>query len=395
MRTLDLMFKDLAQIVRDRRSLVFLLVMPIVFTGFMGFALRAPEPADPRLPFGLVIEDQGVLGQALPELAAASPALRVVASAPGGLEAQVSRGDLAAALVLPADFSRQAAAGDPPALTLIADTLTPAGQTARQAAQGVVMRLLSAAQIARQATAAGTYATDAERQAAWDAAVTAAVAEWLKAGVALDVQRAAAPEAPARPVAFTQSSPGMLVMFALFGLNNSALVLVLERKTRTLQRMLTTTLRPAAIIAGHLLAMFAVVMLQGLILVLVGQFGFGVDYLRDPLATAVMLTAWAVWVASLGLLISAVVKNEDQVNLYALIAMFIFSALGGAWFPLEGVGSAFAAVSQWIPSAWAMTGFQNIVVRGLDVNSVLLPAGILLAYAAGFFGLAVWRFRFE
>ena len=42
-----------------------------------------------------------------------------------------------------------------------------------------------------------------------------------------------------------------------------------------------------------------------------------------------------------------------------------------------------------------MDGFQNIVVRGLGLNSVLLPAGILLVYATGFFGLTVWRFRFE
>ncbi len=38
MRILDLAFKDLAQILRDKRSLLFLVAMPIVFTLFMGFA---------------------------------------------------------------------------------------------------------------------------------------------------------------------------------------------------------------------------------------------------------------------------------------------------------------------------------------------------------------------
>jgi len=42
-----------------------------------------------------------------------------------------------------------------------------------------------------------------------------------------------------------------------------------------------------------------------------------------------------------------------------------------------------------------MDGFQNIILRGLGLDSVLLPAGILLVYAVVFFGLAVWRFRFE
>ena len=42
-----------------------------------------------------------------------------------------------------------------------------------------------------------------------------------------------------------------------------------------------------------------------------------------------------------------------------------------------------------------MNGFQNIVLRGLGLGSVLLPAGILLAYAVVFFALAMWRFEFE
>jgi ABC-2 type transport system permease protein len=94
-----------------------------------------------------------------------------------------------------------------------------------------------------------------------------------------------------------------------------------------------------------------------------------------------------------GLLIGVLAKGEEQVTLFSLIAMFIFSALGGTWFPLEGAGSAFATVGRLMPSAWAMNGFQNILIRGLPLGSVALPAGILLAYALAFFGVAVWRFR--
>jgi hypothetical protein len=40
-----------------------------------------------------------------------------------------------------------------------------------------------------------------------------------------------------------------------------------------------------------------------------------------------------------------------------------------------------------------MDGFKNIAIRGLDFNSVLLPAAALFGYALIFFGLAAWRFR--
>jgi ABC-2 type transport system permease protein len=87
------------------------------------------------------------------------------------------------------------------------------------------------------------------------------------------------------------------------------------------------------------------------------------------------------------------IKEEQQVILYSMIAMFLFSALGGTWFPLESSSGAFAAVGKLMPSAWAMNGFQNILIRGLGLESVWMAVGALSAYAIGFFLLAVWRFR--
>jgi ABC-2 type transport system permease protein len=95
----------------------------------------------------------------------------------------------------------------------------------------------------------------------------------------------------------------------------------------------------------------------------------------------------------MGLLIGVIAREEQQVILYSMIAMFLFSALGGTWFSLEVVGSAFAAIGRLTPSAWAMTGFQNILIRGLGLESAGLPVAILMAYAGLFFILAVWRFR--
>ena len=187
----------------------------------------------------------------------------------------------------------------------------------------------------------------------------------------------------------------MIVMFAIFGLTTSAMLLVLERRTRTLQRLLTTSMTRAQIIAGHLLAMFVVVLLQELLLVIFGQLAFGVNYLRQPLGSLLVMVALGLWVASLGLLIGVLSKGEEQVILFSMVAMFVFTALAGAWFPLDGTGPAFYLIGHLTPGAWAMDGFQNIIVRGLVMASLLLPVGILLAYALGFFGLAVWQFKQE
>jgi hypothetical protein len=149
------------------------------------------------------------------------------------------------------------------------------------------------------------------------------------------------------------------------------------------------------IILGHYLAMVLMIFAQVAILIVFGQLAVGVEYARTPLATLLVAAAMALWVASLGLLIGVVAKTEEQVVIFSMIPMFVLSALGGAWMPLEGTSETFQAIGHVLPSAWAMDGFKNLVIRGLGFSSVLVPAGIMLAYAVVLFALALWRFEVE
>jgi ABC-2 type transport system permease protein len=193
---------------------------------------------------------------------------------------------------------------------------------------------------------------------------------------------------------YAQASPGMLIQFTVFGLINSASLLVIERKTKTLQRMMTTPISRSEMLAGHILAMFIVVFLQQMMLIVLGQF-LGLEYFREPIALLLLVITFSLFATSYGLLIGVLAKTEEQVIMIAMLSMFLLSALGGAWFPLEITGEAFSAIGHITPTAWAMDGFQNLILRGQGFDSVILSAGIILAYAVLCFALAVWRFRYE
>lgn len=403
MHILDIMLKDLTQIVREKNSLIFLVAMPIVFTLFMGFAFQgAASTPDPRQVVGWMNEDAGgIVSQALHEDLASSDNLRLVEFEPGEQEdinQQVSQGKLVAALLIPADFSQSALAGKNPQIRLLVDPANSASQTVLQLARVPVTRLMSSVEIGRL-HAEGLPADQANIKDAVDAAFQLADDLWAEStgsGPQIVIEKAQGEKAETFDLqgnAYNQTSPGILVQFAIFSLVTSATILVQERKSRTLQRMLTTAVSRAEIVTGHLLAIFTLVFMQQALLVIFGQFLLKVDYLRQPLGTLLVMIGLALWVASLGLLIGVVSKGEEQVILFSLIGMFIFTSLGGAWFPLEGVGQAFAAVGRLTPAAWAMSGFQNILIRGLGATSAFLPLAVSLAYAAVFFLLAVWRLR--
>jgi ABC-2 type transport system permease protein len=395
MRIFDLALKDLSQMFRDKRSLLFLVAMPVAFTFFMGFAYRGAggdENADNRIPLAVVDpEPDAVLNKMLVGRLDVSEDIRIESMTEEDAMNALYKGDVAGVLVIPQGFSEQAVAGEDAQLKLIADSTSAQGQSLYQLLRVPVSQLISAVETARLAADVqgnpSEYAPSFEL--AWGKWDDNSRMPLVKTELAVANQE---DEDWTGGNPYNQASPGILVQFAIFGLVTSAQILVQEKKSRTLQRLITTAMKPWEIVAGHLLAMFTVTFLQTLMLVLFGQWVLKVDYLREPLAILLVAITLGLWVSSMGLLVGVIAKEEQQVILYSMIAMFLFSALGGTWFPLEASGGAFAAIGRMMPSAWAMNGIQNILIRGLGLESVWTAVGVLSAYAAGFFVLAVWRF---
>ncbi len=404
MRVLDIALKDFSQILRDWKSLLFLVAMPVAFTFFMGFAYAGTvSTQETQLALGWVNGDpDGLLSRELFAQLSGSEALRLEPVAAEQVNDLLRQEEFAGILVVPEQFSLGALEGETPQVTLITDPLTTPGQALNGMVRAALTRVLSAAEISRLSLDAvqsrGVLEEDAAAAVEQQQAFSLAAEKWAAAAsqnewVKVEKVVLQAENLPLGGNPYNQASPGILVQFAIFGLTTSAQILTQERKTRTLQRLMTTAARPWEIVGGHLLAMFSLTFMQTLMLVFFGQLILKVNYLNAPLAALLLALGLALWVASLGLLIGVMAKGEEQVILFSMLAMFLFSALGGAWFPLEGAGRAFASLGRLTPSAWAMEGFQNLLIRGLGLSSALLPAGILLAYALVFFLLAVWRFR--
>jgi len=405
MRVLDLTMKDLAHLVRDWKTALFLFAMPMIFTLLFGFVFSGGGD-DPRLPVGVLdMDENGALSARLVELMRASDVIRPVVTGDSDTEAlagQVADGDLAAAVIVPAGYSADVLAGASPPLRVIVDAESEAGVTIETNVRAVANRLLSAVQSARLTvkalaeTAPDRYADAFAREAALQDAMNTAIAAWEDPPFTVkEASTGETAEGEFAGSSFAHSSAGMMAQFAIAGLIGAAEIIVTERKTRTLQRLLTTTLSRAQVISGHFLAIYVMVVLQLSILAVFGQLVFDVRYFNAPGATLVMIGAFAFFTAALGMLIGAVAKTEDQVVIFAMLPMFVLSALGGAWVPLEFTGETFQTIGHFTPLAWAIDGLKNITVRGLGLNAVLQPSLILLGFGALCFIVAVWQFHVE
>jgi ABC-2 type transport system permease protein len=390
-RIFDITAKDLRQIVRNRMTFLFLLIMPIAFTLLFGLAFGGSgKTTDARLPVGFLNLDGGNLSADLKSLLGTSSVIRLDET-PGRSEAElaalVGSGKLAAAIVIPSGYSQGLRDGNPFKLGFHADPAQPSTLTVESEVMVASQRLSSAVRTAN------ITAKTTNDPSTFDPALEAALAAWQNPPIQVSVTSGVSSTPQNQNImSMAGSSPSMMLQFAIAGLLTAATVIVNERKTRSLQRLLTTATSRFQILSGHYLAIFAMILSEFLILILFGQL-LQVDYLRLPLATFLVAATSAVCIAALGLLIGVFAKSEEQAVMFSLIPMFILSGLGGAWVPLEVTGATFQTVGHFSPVAWALDGFKNIVVRGLGFNSVLLPAAALLGYAVLFFGLALWRFR--
>lgn len=407
MRALDLAGKDLRQMLRDWKTALFLVIMPIVFTLLFGFAFGGlgGGEQDARLPVGFLSANGASTPDAerLQALLEASQIVRLDVLRGRSTEwaqSQVRDGRLAGVVLVPAGYALD---GSSSQVELIVDEGAAAGSTVRAEVQAAVYRLLGAHQAARlSAQAYDTtvgFAGDTAREAFLDEGLAAAIAAWQELPVGVIESESGAvdtgEESAVMESGFGHTSPSMMVQFSIAGLIGAATILMLERRSRALRRLLTTAITRLEIILGHYLAMVAVILAQLVLLAAFGQFALRVDYLREPLASGLVILATALWTAALGLLIGSLAKNDDQVVIFSLIPMFVLAGMGGAWVPLEFTGKTFQTIGRLLPTAWAMDGFENIVIRGLGLDSVLLGVGIMVGYAVVLFGLSVWRFRFE
>jgi ABC-2 type transport system permease protein len=411
MRILALALKDLKQLFQNRMTAFFLVIMPVLFTVMFGFMFggvsSGDEEVDPRLPVAVLDRDQSSFSQTFIELMDASTTVRLVVDDEADedeLRARVQQGDLAGAVIVPVGFEAQLLAQELPSITVVEDEdALSANAAVENTVRTAYNRLYNAALAAGFSQQAylenSSFASEAEQRAYFTTGVELALQAWETPPVQTQVTMTIS-EAEEDPGMFggnpyAHSSPGMMAQFAIAGLIGAAELLVAERRSRTMSRMLTTRISRAEVLIGHYLAIFVMIFLQLVVLAGFGQLFLKLAYFGRPLATLVVITASALATGAVGLLVGALARTSDQAVIFSLVPMFVFAGLGGAWVPLEFTNETVQVISKFTPVAWTMQGLQDILLSEAGVGEVW-PAGLaLLGFTVVFFGLAVWRFRFE
>ena len=409
-QVLSTTWKDLNILFKDIGGIAMLFLMPLMFIIVMSTALQGlfdtSTDTQPRhLP--VVNLDHGDYAAQVIAVLEDIDGIEVETTWDGETltreqaEALVANGDRSVVVLFPADFSAQIKARieDPHAMAIIEHITDPAVSTQFIAPiQGMVFG--AAERVAETEVAQARIAADLERVFAQLSAEMRPTSDQLTIDtddtsiVTLEQVAPAEMNITIHPDTYQQNVPGYTVLGVFFIVGTMASSILEEKREGTFRRLLVAPLPKPILLAGKILPYYLVNLIQIAIMFGASHLLFGMAF-GNPVALAAISMALAAAATGLGIMIAALSRTDAQGSGLTALLTLTLSALGGCLMPTFIMPSFLQTLSQFTPHAWAMKGFQDVLIRGYGLAGILPEAGILLGFAAVFFLIGVWRFRFD
>jgi len=398
-KLLYIALNELHLLLKDRMAVIWMVVLPLGMTTIMGLVFggfgRESEAVVIDLP--VVDQDGGEMAAVVLDILSQTESLHVETEYDEETARQlVSDGKRAGVVIIPQGFSDAITSGRPTALELI---VAPGGQTA-PLLEGMVRGVASAfsnvqttveVAISEVQRATGSYDLDYEGIA--------------KRVVAIALERLEDPPVRARITTvgsaeeefniFDQMVPGYAVMFAMFTVLSAAGGILEEKERGTFKRLLIAPIPQWSLLGGKLMAQFLTGVGQIALMFLFGALVFHVNLGSSPLGLLLvtLATCWAT--TSLGILLVAVIRSRKQIHPITTLIILGSSAIGGSWYPLFMMPKAVQQVARVTLVAWAMEGYNRLMILGGSLADVWVDIGVLALYGAICFGVGLRLFRFK
>lgn len=165
-----------------------------------------------------------------------------------------------------------------------------------------------------------------------------------------------------------------------------------ERRSGTLERLMTTPIGKADFILGYALAFSLMATLQAVVTVTFAVSVCGLDVQGPVWQLGAVAIVDAILGTALGLLASAFARTEFQAVQFMPLIVFPQIILGGLFMPRADMPAALYAISDWLPLSYAIDTI-NAVTAGDEGWDVWRPLLIVVAFAVGALALAPLTLR--
>jgi ABC-2 type transport system permease protein len=342
-----LLRKETYHILRDRRTLIVLIFMPVVQVILFGFSIRT-DVKNVRLAIVDVAPDATTL--AIRARLDATDMFRTVAvlSSAADLDPLFQTDTAQVAVEFQPGFGQRLASGDVAQILIVTDATEPNTGSARRAYVTAVIQ---------------AYANERQQ----------------RRGTVHIV-----PEVRARFNPTQESTnlfvPGLMAMvLTIISALMTALSLTREKETGTMEALLVSPLKPWQIIIGKVAPYLVIGFISVLLVLVEARVVFHVPMRGSMTLLLIEGTLFTLVALALGILVSARTSSQRVAMMGALLGtMLPTQMLSGFIFPIESMPRVLQWISNIVPAKWFVLIARGIMLKGIGI-SYLWPETLILA----------------
>ena len=362
--------KEFRHILRDSRSLIMALFLPLFEMLLFGYALNLDVD---RIPTMIYDGDHSADSRALIERFRGSRFFEVegFAGSYADIEKGIDKSQILMGLVIPRDYSQHLNAGNKANVQILLDgSDSNTASIALSYVDGLLQNYALQVRSNGQARHAGIPIT---------APVDARLRIWYNS--TLESTNYIVPGLIAAM---------MMVIAALL----TSLTVAREWEMGTMEQLLSTPVRAGEIVMGKMLAFFVVGIADTTIAVLVGIFVYGVPFrgniLMLALCTAIFLTGAFFW----GILVSALARTQLFAFQLGMVTTFLPSfMLSGFLYAIENMPVPIQIITHVVPARYFVTIVRGIFLKGIGMRILWGQVLFLVAFSLLVFWAAERRMR--
>ncbi len=191
------------------------------------------------------------------------------------------------------------------------------------------------------------------------------------------------------------SVPGVMGMILLLiSAMMTSIAIVREKELGTMEILLVSPMQPWLVVISKVIPYFIISLINVATILVLSVFVLGLP-IEGSLFLLIASTIIYIFCAlSLGILISTITETQQAAMLISLLGLMLpVVMLSGYAFPIANMPTVLQILSNLVPAKWYIIIVKNVMIKGIGIEQIWKELLILLAMTGTFLIISIKRFK--
>ncbi|HSW56664.1 MAG TPA: ABC transporter permease [Ignavibacteriaceae bacterium] len=191
------------------------------------------------------------------------------------------------------------------------------------------------------------------------------------------------------------SVPGVMGMILLLiSAMMTSIAIVREKELGTMEILLVSPMKPWLVVISKVIPYFIISLINVATILILSVFVLGLPIEGSLLLLIGSTIVYIFCALSLGILISTITETQQAAMLISLLGLMLpVVMLSGYAFPIANMPAILQILSNLVPAKWYIIIVKNIMIKGIGIEQIWKELLILLTMTGTFLIISIKRFK--